>query len=68
MEWDDLSFKMIKLCGKFVAYPLKLIFEASLLGEEFPVCWKRANVVPVHKKESKNLVSLLPIFGKNLKE
>ena len=60
---------MIKLCGKSVAYPLKLIFEASLLGGEFPECWKRANVLPVHKK-SKDLVknyrprSLLPIFRK----
>ena len=35
--WDDLSIKMIKLCGKSIAYPLKLLFEASLL---FPECWK----------------------------
>ena len=34
------------------------------------VFWKKANVVPIHKKESKNLlknyrpISLLPIFGK----
>ena len=68
--WDDLSVNMIKICGKSTAYPLKLIFEASLLGVEFPECWKRANVVPVYTKESKNLVknyrpiSLLPIFGK----
>ena len=61
---------MIKLCGKSIDYPLKLIFETSLLGGELPACWKRTNVVPIHKKESKNLVknyrpiSLLPIFGK----
>ena len=61
---------MIKLCGKSIAYPLKLIFEAYLHGGEFPDYWTKANVVPVHKKESKNLVknyrpiSLLPIFGK----
>ena len=48
--------KMIKLCGKSIAYPLQLIFEDSLLGGEFPECWKWANVVPVHEKESKNLV------------
>ena len=47
---------MINLCGKSVAYFLKLIFHASLLDEKFPECWKSANVVPVHKKESKNLV------------
>ena len=47
-----LSIKMTKLCCKFIAYLLKLIFEASLLGGEFPECWKRANVLPVHKKET----------------
>ena len=63
---------MIKLCGKSIVYPLKLILEASLQGGEFPDYWKKVNVVPAHKKESKNLVenykpiSVLPIFGKNL--
>ena len=28
--WDSLSFKIMKLCGKFIAYPLELIFEAFL--------------------------------------
>ena len=36
--WDDLSIKMIKLCSKSVAYPFKLISEASLLGKEYPKC------------------------------
>ena len=53
---DNISIRMIKLCGKSIAYPLKLIFEASLQGVEFPDYWKKANVVPLHKKESKNLV------------
>ena len=48
--WDELSIKMIKLCGRSVAYPLKFTFEVSLLGGEFPDCWKRANVL-VYKKE-----------------
>ena len=49
---------------------MKLIFEASLQGGEFPNYWKKANVVPAHTKKSKNLVknyrpiSFLPIFGK----
>ena len=50
--------------------PLKIIFDKSLKNGVFPEIWKRANLVPVHKKENKNLVknyrptSLLPIFGK----
>ena len=61
---------MIKLCGKSIVYPLNLVFEVSLQCGEFPDYWKKANVVPVHKKESKNLVkncrpiTLLPIFEK----
>ena len=64
---------MRKLCGTSIAYPWKLISDTSLLGGEFPECWKRGNVVPVHKNDSKNLVknyrpvSLLAIFGKFLK-
>ena len=61
---------MIKLCGKTLVYPLKLIFKASIEEGVFSGYWKKANVVPIHKKESKNLlknyrpISLLPSFGK----
>ena len=33
---------------------LKLIFEASLLGGEFPEWWKGTNVALVHKKSNKS--------------
>ena len=66
--WDNISIRMIKLCGKSIAYSLKLIFEASLQGGEIPDYWKKANVVPAHKKKKlvKNYrpISLLPIYGK----
>ena len=45
-------------------------FFASIYRPKIPEKWKKANVVPVHKKEDKMLVknyrpiSLLPIFGK----
>ena len=61
---------MVKMCHKTLVYPLKLIFRASIQEGAFPDCWKKANVVPIHTKESKNLlknyrpISLLPIFGK----
>ena len=54
--WDNILVRMIKLCGKSIVYPLKLIFEASLQRGESPDDWKKANVVPVHKKENKNVV------------
>ena len=46
----NLSIKMIKLGEKSITIPLKLIFEESLKFEVFPEIWKKANVVPVHKK------------------
>ena len=58
------------MCDKTLVYPLKLIFKASIQEVVFPDCWKKANVVPIYKKESKNLlknykpISLLPFFGK----
>ena len=54
--------------------PLRLIFENFLRHGIFPKTWKRANVVPVHKKKEKNLketsrlMSFLPIFSKILEE
>ena len=61
---------MMKLCGKSLVLPLNLIFNNILRTAKFPKQWKRANVTPVHKKESKQLIknyrpiSLLPIFAK----
>ena len=61
---------MIKMCEKSIIAPLKVIFNKALLSNTFPDTWKRGNIVPVHKKESKHLVknyrpiSILPICGK----
>ena len=59
---------MIKICDKIIALPLKIIFDTAL--GSFPDKWKIANVVPVHKKNTKNIlknyrpISLLPVCGK----
>ena len=47
---------MIKICDKTLVYPLKLILIASIQEGVFPDCWKKANVVPIHQKGSKNLL------------
>ena len=39
---------MIKMCGKTLVYPLKLIFNTSIEEVVFPGCWKKTNVVPTH--------------------
>ena len=68
--YDNLSVRTIKVCNESVTIPLKIIFIESLKNGLFLEIWKRANVVPVHKKEDKSIVknycpiSLLPIFRK----
>ena len=53
-----------------VCRPLQIIYKSCLDKGKFPQEWKKANVVPVHKKNDKQLVknyrpiSLLPICGK----
>ena len=61
---------MIKICNKSLLKPLTLLFEYSIKKSCYPNIWKRSNIVPVHKKNDKQLVtnyqtiSLLPILGK----
>ena len=72
--WDDISVRMIKMSDEALVVPLRLIFENCKNKGIFPQIWKQANVVPVHKKNSKQLkqnyrpISLLPIFGKFLEK
>ena len=61
---------MIKICDETISLPLKIIFDTVFKSGSYPDKWKRANVVPVHKKGSKNIfknyrpISLLPVCGK----
>ena len=61
---------MLKVSQKSILKPLKLIFENCLRARLFPDQWRKANVVPIHKKGDKQLienyrpVSLLPICVK----
>ena len=48
---------MIILCGDSIVTLLGIIFENIISTRIFPDGWKIANVVPVHKKESKQLVN-----------
>ena len=65
---------MIKMCDESLIVPLKVIFENCLHRGIFPETWKRANAVPIHKKNEKHLkenykhTSLLPIFSKLLEK
>ena len=53
---------MIKICDVSICKPSELIFRSCLENGKFPTEWKKANVVPVHKKgDEQNLENYLPI-------
>ena len=68
--WDEISVRMLKICDDSIALPLQIIFEKAFSSGTFPQNWKKANVIPVHKKSDKNTlknyrpISLLPLMGK----
>ena len=51
---DEISIRMIKLCATSIAKPLSILFRSSLENQYFPKEWKKANIVPVHKKMINN--------------
>ena len=53
--WDGISVRMINLSDAALVTPLIIRFENCLRRGLFPKIWKYANVVPVHKKNKKNL-------------
>ena len=61
---------MLKICGNSVLPPFQLIFKSCLESCAFPSEWKKANVVPEHKKGDKQSlknyrpISILAIYGK----
>ena len=54
---DEISIRMIKLCASSISKPLHLIFRNCLETESFPKEWKKANILPVHKKGDKQLIT-----------
>ena len=67
---DDLSINMIKICDIEIVKPLYLIYMKCLETGRIPSSWKKANVLPTHKKENRQLkknyrpISLLHICRK----
>ena len=67
---DKISIRTLKLSDKAICKPLHMMLTSCLEIGVFPIHWKKANIVPIHKKQSKQLVkiyrpvSLLLICGK----
>ena len=45
-----ISIRMLKLCDTSICKTLSIIFKSCLTQGIFPSAWKKANVVPFHKK------------------
>ena len=67
---DEVSTRILRLGDKSIVKSLSIMFNNCKLKNTFPNLWRKANVVPIHKKGEKDLiknyrpVSLLPILGK----
>ena len=68
--YDDIFITTIKICDKSLAKTLIILLKSSTKSSHGPDICKRSNIIPIHKKNDKQLVnnyrpvSLLPIFGK----
>ena len=64
-----ISIRMIKICGESILKPLELLFKSCLENGKLPIEWKKANVVPFHQRNNKQLIenyrpiSSLPVCG-----
>ena len=72
--YDGISVSILKLCAAEVASPLQIIFQDCINSGIFPDCWKYANVQPIHKNNSRQIISnyrpisLQPICSKILEK
>ena len=55
-DCDNISSRMLKICDIVIARPLKLIYEKCIKTELYSLLWKEANIVPVHKKNSRQII------------
>ena len=49
---DDLSINVIKIWDTEIVKPSYLIYMKCLETGRFPPNWKKANVLPIHKKKT----------------
>ena len=46
---------MNKICDTEIVMPLCLIYKKCLETGKFHEIWKKANIIPIHKKESRQI-------------
>ena len=67
---DDISIRLLQICGAEVVKPLSLIFKNCIQYGIFPNLWKKSNIVPIIRREISSAwltiifrpLSLLPMW------
>ena len=59
---DDISIRMIKLCGQSIVKPLSIIFKNCINNSMFPDICKKSNIISVHKKSDKQIIDNIDLF------
>ena len=49
---DKISILIVKMCSISLCKPLEITFKSCIIKDEFPSEWKKANTVPVYKKNA----------------
>ena len=74
MGHDGISARMLKSAGLAIVPSLTRLFNLCLSEGKFPASWKKADVIPLHKKDNKDVcnnyrpVSILPVVSKILEQ
>ena len=53
--FDNISNKLLKLCAATIFKPFTRLINTSLSLGQYPICWKMANVIPLFKKNNRQL-------------
>jgi len=54
---DNVPAHILCTCAKEISIPLAHLFNLSLRTGKMPTLWKSANINPIHKGDSKELVT-----------
>jgi hypothetical protein len=71
---DGISPEMLKIAAPVIAEPLAWVINSSICCQKVPSTWKRARIIPLHKKKEKHMasnyrpVSILPTCSKVMED